>query len=337
MKLPVSIILFLFVAPLAKAEELFGFQFYESLKKASHIIRGKIIDDKGTIYINQVLRGKCRLQQIVLPHIPTVGIYGPPHSPTRNFEEWEVVVFLVRDSLDKTIFHPVPIIEKNNDEEDFTGFNQAVTIMWIKEETVWYAYQRENPGPLEFHERGPIEHYLSEIQISNNFLKKYRKAKRKRTCKKKMRCMEELFNHPRHSYDAYDLILQFDCPDEILSFLAHQIKKDTMSYRQASILADYLRLGKNNVSQHIESIYQIEFAFWKEFTKNAPERWWVTKGEHLPRYAYFKRLISGIIQYQIGDVEPKIKEVRLLFESLEDYNVASTHETISELMDYYLE
>lgn len=303
------------------------------LKESTHIFRGVVIDNKGTIAINEVMRGRSSAKQIRLPHLhrEQMKSYGPQES----YINWELIVFTEQDSLRKDVYHPASIIE--GEGHDYSAINQLITTLWIKRDSAYQSFQRDYyDGPVLFGSWGPISRYTDRIENNNNFHMQLRKIKRKRSCKKKMRLITELHSDPKHTYDAYPALLEIGCPEQILEFLSQRFPQDTFTFKHRNELNDYIKIGQSQVKEQIKSMFDKEFAFWKNHIATHPEdKWWNSNNELYPRSYFFKTLIVYFIQYQIDDSSIIINQVYAYFDKLTEYNQVKNLHTIQKTIDEY--
>ncbi len=170
---------FLLSFPSKAEEKLSFFMTYENcITYSTHIFKGKILDEKGTVKILEILKGKTENTELHFKSLTqkAMGNYGPKE----NYKDWEVILFLRK--IDDN-FYPIKFYAETEDEADW-DFNDEndranatstlpLSLAFSKNGKIYYSIQRENPGDLIFGEvvsetlfRKEIKSDLTSLNLS---------------------------------------------------------------------------------------------------------------------------------------------------------------------------
>lgn len=144
-----------------KMEEQITFDLtYEyCVKYASHIIKGKIIDTKGTVEIKEFWLGDLEDKQLIFNKLSTpsqLKYYGP----SEPLVGWEVILFLRKSPIDGKLY-PIKFYAENEDDADWTAEElnaQAMlffkcSMVFSKNGTVYWASQVDTVSNAIFGKR----------------------------------------------------------------------------------------------------------------------------------------------------------------------------------------
>lgn len=178
MRISLLFIIGIFISFAAKAEEKLSFYMtYEScIAYSTHIIKGKIIDENGTVEILETLKGTFETKELHFKSLTPklIGDYGPKD----NYTNWEIFLFL-RKIDDK--FYAIKFYAETEEDADwdFNDGNESahstsvlpLSLVFSKNGKIYYSIQRENPGDLIFGEVSSEDFFRKEIKSDLTSLK----------------------------------------------------------------------------------------------------------------------------------------------------------------------
>ena len=299
------------------------------LDSSSHIFKGVLVDEQGTIAIKEVIKGHFSLENFLLPSIAEINNYGE-YAPQEK-TGWEVFIFLTKNQEGSLI--PVFNLLGPGDE----AFMAALSILWVKKGFTYSAIQVDNPGPVQFtklQSESKVRFYIDGFLNLEKRLLKINQSKRcKRKIKKLSKCYEDYTYDGQLSHKVYVEIVTSACGRRILPFLKPKIRKGQYGSFDRRMLVDYIKIGGERVASKVEEIYKYEFNFWKDHINSKVEKgWWKNTSKNNMRLAYFRDLMTSMAKNKIGNWAGNCDEVIDFFQGLPDYNESPIYEKIHDLL-----
>lgn len=180
----------------------FDMTYQYCVKYATHIVKGKIIDARGTVKINELWLGNTNHKKLIFNQLSTpsqLGGYGP-NGPLIG---WEVILFLRKSPIDGNLY-PIKFYAETEEDADWTSeeLNTMVPtflrycMVFSKEENLFYGVQKDNPGDVIFIETIPEERLRNNVlrdlkaietnlklRLINFYFKKYKEGRDSKTTK----------------------------------------------------------------------------------------------------------------------------------------------------------
>lgn len=296
------------------------------LDSSTLIIKGRILDEDGTIKIEAILKGAFPSNQVLIRELRDINKYGN-YSPKMKVD-WEVIIFFKRGKQQEII--PVIYWDDSSNMSKALGF--GLSTLWFKDGSVFYA----SKGPddkLMFIRQGEqrdmetwiIEHVRNEEAI--NRIEKYK------SCRKKFNRLKKLYEESVYDEMIFDAMLKTECSDQILDFVRPIVLDSQYTYMQKKMFPGFVEYGKQQIVPDLEAMFDKEFRFWKGYI-GVPERrlWWHLDSTLEMRFAIFGTLMRLMIENKLGDWELYSNEVIDYFGSLEAYRAnmgyGKLHDTV---------
>jgi hypothetical protein len=320
------VLVFLISLPSARSESFPEINIGYCLDSSTLILKGRILNEDGSIKIESVLKGTFPSHHILIPEFRDINNFGD-YSPKLKVD-WEVIIFL-KGSAQHGI---IPV--DSSQMSKALGF--GLSTLWFKDGSVFYG----SNGPddeIKFVRQGEqhsiesriLEHVRNEEAI--NRIEKYK------SCKKKFNQLEKLYEESFYNEMIFDAMLKTDCSDQILDFVSPIVLDTQYNYMQKKMLPSFVEYGKQQIVPDLEAMFDREFRFWKEYI-GVPERrlWWHMDSTLEMRFAIFKTLLQLIIENKLGDWELNANEVIDYFGSLEAYRTNIGYGTLHDSVQRWL-
>ena len=326
----VIVLIFLISLTSARSEDWPEISVGYCLDSSTLIIKGRILDEYGTIKIEAVLKGTFPSNQILIRELQDINKYGD-YSPKRKVD-WEVIIFFKASKQHGLI----PVFYWDNSSNISRAFGFGLSTLWFNDGSVFYASKGPDDkvmflrqGEQRNMESRIIEHVRTEEAI--NKIEKYK------SCRKKFNRLVKLYEESVYAEMIFDAMLETECSDQILEFVRPIVLDSQYTYMQMKMFPIFVKYGKQQIVPDLEAMFDKEFKFWKEYI-GVPERrlWWRMDSTLEMRFAIFGTLMHLIIENKLGDWELYANEVIEYFGSLEAYRTnrdsGKLHDTIQRCL-----
>jgi hypothetical protein len=325
------VLIFLISSASARSESFPEISIGYCLDSSTLILKGRMLDEDGSIKIEAVLKGAFPSNQVLIPEFQDINNFGD-YSPEMK-ADWEVIIFLKTSEQ----YEIVPVFYWDSDAKMSKALGFGLSTLWFKDGNVFYG----SSGPddvIKFVRQGEqhaietniIEHVKTEDAI--NRIEKYK------SCRKKFNQLEQLYKQSDYAEMIFDAMLKTECGDQILDFVRPTVLDSQYTYMQRKMLPSFVEYGKQQVVPDLESMFDKEFRFWKAYI-GVPERkrWWQFDSALQMRFAIFGTLMRLIIENKLGDWERHTNEVIDYFGSLEAYRTNYGYGKLHESVQYWLD
>lgn len=295
------------------------------------ILKGRMLDEEGSIKIEAVLKGAFPSNQMLFPEFQDINNYGD-YSPKLK-ADWEVIIFLKTSEQHEI----VPVFYWDSDVKMSKALGFGLSTLWFKDGSVFYG----SSGPddeMKFLRRGEQHAMESRIIEHVRIEEAINKIATYKSCTKKFNELEKLYEESIYAEMIFDAMLKTECGDQILDFVRPTVLDSQYTYMQRKMLPSFVEYGKQQVVPDLEAMFDKEFKSWKAYI-GEPERqrWWHFESALQMRFAIFGTLMRLIIENKLGDWERHADEVIDYFGSLEAYRTNHGYAKLHESVQYWLD